>query len=360
MYIPIMKNRPEELNVAQKLNFCFSEKIIPLFEIINETIKYEYELNDKGKPLMILQHGKNKRSKVIKERNIATLETINEICKESKVFIDYFRFDVNKYGTKLDINKIQLSHMLNNNDKEYIKRLENISIYKDMIPVLSLKKKFKFSLSYTKEIIEKLKELNESIAFRIEDNIFEEYKDLIEECLRESDYLLYDINEQNFHSKFMEICELQECDTKAKKILLNSPRLLKIANKDYPDLKMTDLIDNSAKDEYLNYNLDGFGDYGGLKDQLPNKGGGSGKGAALSLLYSYSNNKFYSFCNEDTSLGLKGYHYVIDKVLEYEAILNPNNDCEAYKKIKLTKNGTWATWNNITLTRYIHQIYLNT
>lgn len=360
MYIPIMKTRQEELKVTKELNFCFSDKIIPLFEIIDEIYKDEYELDGRGKPIMELKPGKSKRSKVIKESKIVTLDTINDISNGAKVFIDYFRFDVKKYGTRLDFNKIKLSYMLNNNDSEYIKKLENIYTYENMIPVFSLKNPFKFSISETKEIIKKLKSLNESIAFRIEDSIFEDYIDIIKNDLRESDYLLYDIHEQNFYSKVIEIDELKECETKAKKILLNSPRLLKIANKDYEDLEKTALIDNSVKTEYSNYDLDGFGDYGGLKDQLPTKGGGSGTGSALALLYSYEDNSFYSFCNSDTSLGLRGYPYVIKKVLEYESTLNPDNDCEAYFKIKSTKNGKWGTWNNITLTRYIHQIYLNT
>ncbi|MCY6958891.1 beta family protein [Clostridium brassicae] len=368
MYIPMMKTRREELQVSKKLNYCFSDKIIPLFEILNEVYEKKYEVDDNGKHLMELKPGNKRKTPILKAKtpdDIITLDKINEVVNESKVFIDYFRFDVDKYDRQLDIGKMTLAYMLNNNSDEYIKKLKGITKYKNMIPVLSLKKTFTFSKRQTIEIINELQSLNLSIAFRIEDDIYEAYKNIIEKYLRESDYLLYDINEQNFYSKIMELEDLRLCKTRAKKILLNSPRRLKGANKDYENCCKTSLIDNATANEYMLYDLDGFGDYGGLKDQLPVKDSGSnGKGAALALLYNYKDNSFYSFCNSDTSLGLRGYKDVITNILNYENILDQDNNCVAYIKIKSMdshgKTGNWATWNNIALTRYIHQIYLKT
>ncbi|EHI98137.1 hypothetical protein CDLVIII_1442 [Clostridium sp. DL-VIII] len=79
------------------------------------------------------------------------------------------------------------------------------------------------------------------------------YKNIIENNLRATDYLLYDINEQNFNSKIMELEELKICKTKAKKIILNSPKSLKRENKEYENVCITDLIDlidNVAATEY--------------------------------------------------------------------------------------------------------------
>ncbi|MEA4827917.1 MAG: hypothetical protein VB130_15005 [Clostridium sp.] len=368
MYIPMMKTRQEELRVSRELNYCFSDEIIPLFEILNEIYEKKYEIDDNGNRLMELKPGGKKKTPILKEKtsdDIITLDFINDIVNKSKVFIDYFRFDINKYGKQVDISKVTLAYTLNNNSDEYIKKLQSISNYQNMIPVLSLKKIFILPKAKTIEVIKQLQSLNLAIAFRIEDGLYEIYKDIIENNLRESDYLLYDIGEQNFCSKIMELDELQECNTKAKKIVLNSPRHLKNANKDYEDCCVTNLIDNAAANEYVDYDLDGFGDYGGLKDQLPDKNAGSnGKGAALALMYNYKDNSFYSFCNSDTNQGQKGYLKVIKDILKYEYILNPDGNCEAYRKIKSMfakhKNGSWRIWNNIGLTRYIHQAYLKT
>ena len=364
----MMKTRQEELRVSKELNYCFSDDIIPLFEILNEIYEKKYEIDEDGNHIMETIPGKNRRKSILKEKtsnDIITLDKINYIVNKSKVFIDYFRFDVNKYDRQLDINSMTLAYKLNNNKDEYIKKLKDTSSYENMIPVLSLKKTFIFSNERTIEIIKELQSLKISIAFRIEDELYSRYKDIIEKNLRATDYLLYDINEQNFYSKIIELDELKECKTRAKKILLNSPRRLKCANKEYEDCCLTDLIDNAVAKKYIEYDLDGFGDYGGLKDQLPvNNGGSNGTGAALALLYSYKDKSFYSFCNSDTSLGLRGYQDVINNVLSYENVLNPNNNCVAYIKVKtmVTQNrsGSWSTWNNIALTRYIHQIYLET
>lgn len=367
MYIPIMKSRAEELKVAQELNYCFSDKIIPLFEILNDIYIVEYEIGDDGKYLMEQKPGNTKRTRIKKEKTpegIITLDKINEIVNGAKVFIDYFRFDVKKYGNNIDINSVALSYTLNNNVNEYINKLIGISKYKNMIPVLSIKKSLNFKVSKLVEIMDKLQSLNSSIALRIEDEVYDSIKDTIKVKLRDTDYLLYDINEQDFNSKILEVEELKEDKTKAKKIVLNSPRDSRYANKDYENNCATSFIDNTIAREYCNYDLDGFGDYGGLKDQLPKTNRNNGKGSALAILYNYSDNLFYSFCNSDTSLGAKGYFEVIKDVLNSESKLNPNNDCAAYVKINRMFNnkkyGSWRTWNNITLTRYIHQIYLNT
>ncbi|EGT4143778.1 hypothetical protein GNF78_05970 [Clostridium perfringens] len=366
MYVPIMKARQEELKVSKKLSYCFSDKIVPLFEILKEEYEDKYELDENGKIKMILKPGQKRRQRVKKahtENDIVTLENLNNRIKKSKAFIDYFRFNAKKYGgSKVDINGVDLAYRLSRNEDEYIEKLLGVSSYKNLIPVLSLKDKFTFSKNRLIEIINLLKSKNESIALRLEDSIFESVKEVLEENLRECDFLLYDINEQNIESKVMELFELNECEIKAKKIIIHSPRKLKNNNKQYENNSVTALIDNSIADSYEDYDFDGFGDYGGLKDQLPTSDTSNGKGAALGLVYSRNENSFYSFCNSDTSLGMKGYVQVIEDILEVENELNPENNCPFYEEINKMyendKTGNWATWNNLTLTRYIHQMYI--
>lgn len=365
LYIPMMKTRQEELKVTKNLNYCYSDEIIPLFEVLNEIYEIKYQFDNDGNYIMELKPGKKKKNRVEKPKttdDIITLDKISDITNKSKVFIDYFRFDVKKYGTNLKVSNLELAYRLNNNNDEYVKKLKAVSDHVNMIPVLSLKKPFLFTTSEIREITKGLQGINSSIAIRIEDELFDSYNNIIEELLRSTDYLLYDISEQNFNSKVMEFEELKESGIKAKKVILNSPRSTKLENKQFENASKTDLIDNSAAGEYREYGFEGFGDYGGLKDQLPSNDIPDGKGAALALLYNYEDNYFYSFCNSDTRLGLKGYHLVIEEILEYKSILDIDSNCEAYLKIQSLvdddSTGGWGTWNNITLTRYLHQMHL--
>ena len=365
MYVPIMKVRREEIRVSKKLNSCFSDSIIPLYEILKDEYEYKYEKDENGKFIMVLEPGKKRKSKVKKEvteDDIVTLKKISEYINNKTAFIDFFRFDAGKYGgDKVDINKAELAFSLSRNEEEYIKRLYGVSNYDNLIPVISIKNKFIFNKRKLAEIIEKLQIQNSSIALRIEDSLFEENSEIIERMLRKEDYLLYDIGEQNIDSKIIELMDLEDIEIKAKKIILNCPRKFKLNNKQYENNKITELIDNSVLEEYTNYGFIGFGDYGGLKDQLPTTGGGNGKGAALALVYDWSSNSFYSFCNSNTNLGVKGYRQVIPDILKHKKKLDPLNDCPFYSEINSmidkNSNGIWSTWNNLTLTRYIYQIY---
>lgn len=48
MYIPMLKTRLEELKVAKEMQSCFSNNIIPLFEIINELYETTYKRDSNG------------------------------------------------------------------------------------------------------------------------------------------------------------------------------------------------------------------------------------------------------------------------------------------------------------------------
>ena len=45
IYVPMLKGRTEEFRVVEKLNFCFSEQIIPLIEILTEEFEMRYKID---------------------------------------------------------------------------------------------------------------------------------------------------------------------------------------------------------------------------------------------------------------------------------------------------------------------------
>lgn len=323
MYIPILKTRRSEINVIKELNYCFSDDIIPMFEIIN------------------MDYG---------------LDVIKEIMKGKKAFIDLFRFSIKKYGNKIDLQKVQYSWDLSEDENLYINDLNAINDKCEFIPVISIKKDFATSQIVLNQLIDTLQNKHIAIAIRITDEYIDEYEDVFSK-LRNTDYLMLDIGEQNPDSKFIEIEEFSEIETLSKKIILNSPRLKDRKNGDY-DNGITNNIDTTLIDIVEESRFEGFGDYMGLKDTMPeNQSGSNGIGNALALLYDYKINKFYCFINKDKNMGMAGYRDVKREILNVENELNSENDCPAFKKIKEIDCGNWSIWHNITAKRYIHQIY---
>lgn len=362
IFVPILKTKSEELSVIKSMNKCLSENFIPLFEILNDKFETRYRVDPITKEFVYEQG--NKVKKRIKEEHtdddVITLNYINELINGKRAFIDYFRFTIEKYGKNVDINKTMLAWKLSNNESMYKQYINEISVFNNLIPVVSIKSGFDMRKSDLHDLLLQLQSDNDSVALRITEEWLETYDLIVKNVLRETDFLLFDIGEQNPRSKIMELEEVMECGTKAKVILLNSPRKADKNNTEYENREITNLIDNCAREEYKNYNFKGFGDYCGLKDNLPLTNKSNGTGAALALLYDFNDNGFYSYVNIDTSQGMAGYYKIIPIILKDKAVLDPDNTCPAISKIEeLNSSGNWRTWHNINMTRYMNQLYTN-
>lgn len=360
MYLPIMKNRDEELRVIKNTSSYFGDTIVPIIEIIRDEHIPRYKIDEvSGEYIFEKKPGLKNKSKIKldpREEDIITLTEIQKRLNGKKAFIDFFRFSDNEYDNKV-FKGMELSFKLSRDYNYYKKRLLSISEFINLIPVISIKTGFKVSKHELVKVINDLRKGNSSVAIRITDNYLEDYAELLEENLTHDDYLMLDIKNQYVDSKFIELEEFQELETDACKILLNSPRSRAYKNGDYENLVYTNKIDNKVAVIYKDYDLQGFGDFGGLKDDLPVDSGGNGKGAALGLIFVKEENAFYSIVNHDTNMGVSGFKYVRKEILNRLDIFDKEDNCIAIKRIKnmTDKFGNWATWNNITLTRYIHQ-----
>jgi len=362
IYVPMLKTRQEELRVSTEMNYCFSDNIIPLFEILTDKYETKYQIDPITHTFVFEQKGKRRRrvKEEPTESDIITLNFINELIKNKKAFIDYFRFTIEKYGNNININKMNLAWKLSRDSAVYKNRIKEISNYSNLIPTVSIKPGFAFGKNELEEFLVELQSESGAIGLRITEEYLEEYSGLIKKVLRGTDYLLFDIGEQNPISKIMELEEVMELELNAKTILLNSPRKADARNGEYEESGITELIDNSVREIFSQYEFAGFGDYCGLKDTLPSNDGSNGTGAALALLYDYEVNGFYSFLNPDTKQGMSGYYKIIPVILSEKDLLDPLHNCPALKKIEeLEGSGNWCTWHNITATRYIHQMYSN-
>ena len=330
MYVPILKARRTELGIIKDLSHCFSDKIIPLVEIINE----KSDIN----------------------------KFINYIDNK-KIFIDYLRISRNKYGNKYDPTQVLLSIDISRNETNYLNNLKQLLQYNNAIPVISIKSDFETDKTILEDLYEFFSTNKKSVAIRITPLYLEKYKDFIEKRLQENDYLLFDIEETSIHSREMELEDLSNMNIKACKILINSPRESRLTNGEFEENATSLLIDNSVAKEYSSKGFDGFGDYCGYKDVLPRKNGSKGEGAAIALIYDYKINQFYSFVEKNTKLGVKGYNKVIEDILKKRDIISNFDECIAMKKVEemssKEKKGNWSTWIGITITRYIYQMYLN-
>ena len=330
MYVPILKARQTETRIIKDLNFCFSEKIVPLVEIINQ---------------------KQDLDKIIGNIEGKTL------------FVDCLRISIEKYGNKFDPSSVILSMGISRNEEEYIGSLKELLVYNNVIPVISIKEKFEMDELILERLYNELSLNNRSVALRITPAYIEKYKNILENILQQKDYLLFDIEETSLLSREIELDELSDINISSKKILINSPRESRLTNGEFEENGYSLLIDNRVAQEYLNRGFYGFGDYCGYKDTLPRKKGSKGEGAAIALIYNYNENAFLSFVEKNTKLGVFGYHKVVNEILSQKEIINDFDNCIAMKKVeeisRRDRKGNWSTWIGITIMRYIYQMYLN-
>ncbi|NMA06063.1 MAG: hypothetical protein GX931_06840 [Acholeplasmataceae bacterium] len=334
MYYPMFKNRMYENKVIRENKSVFEGGFItPIIEIIE------------------LKHD---------------VETIIKRYDEDIVgryFIDFFTFAYKEY-LRFSPKKVTFSLDIRDEKRyKYIDLLLETVKSEKAIPIISIKQGRPFILNKEKifETIKTLQEKKDSIAIRIEGRYYDEYFDIIHNLLRQSDYFMFDIGSSSIDSFILQLSDFSSKNHIYKTILLNSPRLENLNNGDYENEQYTQLIDNSVAKEYMEYFFDGFGDYVGLKDELPTDGG-SGKGAALILMYNHEKNNFFSIVNKSTDDGLKGYeNFVYERVIWHRNRLDPNEDCLAYKYIDRNIGpgkgyGNWAIWKYILMLRTLSEM----
>ena len=290
-----------------------------------------------------------------------TLQYYSDHVAAKKAFVDLFRFSTDVYGRRIKASAVELSQRLNQNENLYIERLLEVGRYKNFIPVLSIKNGYFPQIYQVTDLIKRLQISNSQIAVRLDDAAFEAFLSVVAPALRNEDFVMYDIGEQNTASKELEIDELNETNTLGRKIILNSPRKRAIQNGDYENRQYTDLIDNSVRDINVTFpNIYGFGDYCGIKDVLPNNVTIT-RGTALALFYQYSNNQFMVYVNTNSAEGFRGYFHLIPQILQDAHALDPTNDCPAVEGVRMlasqNKSGVWGNWITLNMIRYITQIY---
>ena len=372
MYVIAMKNRPYEISAMKQLqkHGYLRSDMMPLVEIIKETHKCDDLVDpETGAPIKRKQRCNDGvvRSYRITDQSTerdVTLQGIADLFPERDVLVDYFRCDLGKYH--YDAGKIELVLRLNRDLNLYCGKVLGIAAYPHLIPVIAVKQGMDDVLSADQvaALVSDLRQRNpdQRIALRFDD--MDGYEDVAKRVLRDGDYLIYDFNEQPIRSKPVECRRLKNLNLPAQTVALCSPRRRELTGKDFKDCKdgeVTNLIDNAHLDVYKNYGFDGVGDYGGLRDNLPDRG--ANKGRALAIMYDGKVNGFKIYVKDDYDLGPNGFWDVVERMLA-DTELAQDDTCLALAAItdkyrRHEKGYTFAEWIKYTLVRYIQQLAMS-
>jgi hypothetical protein len=340
IYLPVMKNRMYENKIFTEYRDLFGGNIAPIIEVIFDKIN----------------------------KKVNSFDELLEYYDENlgyQYFIDVFVFAENEYRYK-DNEKLTFSfENRKSTHKEYFEMLKKVALSNYGVPVISVKgvREYFDDSNLLVDFVTELQKFTNTIAIRIAADKFQKHFTNLDNILRRSDLFIFDINEESIEPYCFDIEDLNNRTGQYQNIILHSPRKESIANRSFKDGVFTDLIDNSILKNYDEYNFDGVADYLGYKNALPSTGS-NGEGSALSLMFDYNQNQFFSVLNVDSKKGSSGFEYVMDQLIrKYEHKLDPDGDCKAYALMKENymkeKFGNWAIWNYYTMLRYLTQIKKN-
>lgn len=372
MYVIAMKNRSCEIAAMKQLqeHGYLRPDMMPLVEIIKETHKCDDLVDpETGAPIKRKQRCNDGvvRSYRITDQSTerdVTLQIVSDLFSARDVLVDYFRCDLGKYH--YDAGKIELVLRLNRDLNLYCGKVLGIAAYPHLIPVIAVKQSMDDVLS-PEQVVSLANDLrrdnpSQRIALRFDD--IDGYENVAKQVLHEEDCLIYDFNEQPIRSKPVECRRLKNLNLPAQTVALCSPRRRELTGKDFKDCKdgeVTNLIDNAHLDVYRNYGFDGVGDYGGLRDNLPDRG--ANKGRALAIMYDGKVNGFKIYVKDDYDLGPNGFWDVVEHMLA-DTELAQDDTCLALAAItdkyrRHEKGYAFAEWIKYTFVRYIQQLAMS-
>lgn len=372
MYMLTLKNRDSEFRAVRVLreNHLLAEGLVPMVEVIRDDFHYDKLIDPTTGDYVIIEKpnksgkckGKMRMCKVddLATKREVTLSKISAAFPGMRVLVDFFRCDIQKYKDA-DLAKCDLVLRMSNDRNAYENRVRQVANYPNLIPVISLVDGLdNLDPCQLENFIQELKGVRgkEPVAVRISD--YQGYGQKLASALESSDYLIYDINETPFASRVEEYDEISSFGIKAQKVLLCSPRKRNDGNGTYED---GCYVDNSHIIDYASYDFIGVGDYAGLRDSLPARQGAGASGHALAFLYDGEKNKFITYVNPDVSRGQSGYDFVVKKIMaDRDKLERIPGECivlsDVAERAEAGKYGSWKTWIERTVVRYVQQLYI--
>lgn len=270
MYVPVLKNRQEEINALKSLSSIpLSNKTLPLLEIV----QYKLRSNSKKNLLQELQ---------------------NTLGSNTKVMIDILNLKSHKKSKKPINNFLS---QIKENPNYRLNLYNSLKPLKNFIPVISydpnnydkLQNEIQHDANYLRNNFNRL-------GFRLKQKHFDDALSEIKNIIQDKDIIILDIEHKkhtessliNFYSKINTLKKSNNLTT----FIINSTIPEDLTNKSISNVQPILTIDNSLRDCYISYGFDGFGDYTTIKSLLPPSGGRISPGF---IYYSYKDNKCIGF-----------------------------------------------------------------
>ncbi|MCX7922239.1 MAG: beta family protein [Clostridia bacterium] len=335
-YVPILKNRREELSVLKTLfKMPISTKILPLLEIVQDkaqknskTLFYE-DLEEFANPDIPFMVDIRKMA-----RPTGTSPTVKQFLTKVKRDVNY----------QLDL----------------FKKLHKI---RNLIPVIS----YDPNDYDSNEIINTDKELRkigyDRIAYRLTINYFTvPYSEIIK-VIKDNDILILDLETVKYSNpdhmdKYNKVKNLK-LSKKISLVLVHSVLKKDMTNTGLVNGEKIDGLNDGIKKHYSSYGFDAFGDYTCVKGELPPSGGMISPGF---IFYSWKNDCYIGFKGREPKL-TEFKDYIVPNVLKssyWNEYSNSHRDkCPGCFKVLEVKNGfddgkNQGLWKRISMLHYIY------
>ena len=333
-YVPVLRFRDQERLVLK--NITLSQKTMPLIEIVkpspNGNLKgtfgeiYQSELNHISVPFMI------------------DFPTHLNTSKTEAAIQNFLR-------------PLQVNQQAKNNALLSLSHIHNV------IPVISYNPVVPYQPNSIVNDATLLRKTYRRLAFRVFDRNINSIINDIERIITTHDILVFDIDDaphgspalQTKYQRILQVKQNKNCQTVVTRSAIPS----NIYNTGLIDDTPITSIDNSLLTAYLGYHFDAFGDFAGLKNDLPSTGGTISPGL---IFYSWHTNTFVGYKGRTKNLSEFQTHIgpmLINSTYWGNYSQSHHQNCPGCKKIQAIvsrqiTSGNQATWKGITLAHYLY------
>lgn len=282
-YIPVFRSKQQEINVLK--TFHFDNQIYPYLEIIKELDRIPRRSNS-AKQVSLFS---KKQSKTFESCYRSVIKSINA----KKVFIDlptHLRQSRNMKPESLKFFRTVITKR--EQRTAYLMKLSDLS--KKVIPVISSYQQISGEVDSIYLQAQDLKNTFPALAYRVMVPTYEQDIQEVKKCIRESDYIFIDYENDEIDENDWEVLEIKKAieGINAHKIIhrYQIPDSITMTGLEHNECIET--IDNSLPFIYKKLGGDSFSDYVGIKKDNITDGGVQSPGF---IFYDAVQNSFFGY-----------------------------------------------------------------
>ncbi|WP_282161064.1 beta family protein [Ulvibacterium marinum] len=282
-YVPVFRSKQQEINVLK--TFKFDNQVYPCLEIIKELDRVPRRSNSDKQVLLF---GK-KESKTFESCYSSLIKSINA----KKVFIDlptHLRQSRNMKSESLKFLRTVITKRKQRT--AYLMKLKHLS--DKVIPVISTYQQISGEVDSIYLQAEELKNYFPSLAYRIMIPTYEQDIQEVKKCVRESDYIFIDYENDDIDENDWEALEIKKAieEINAHKIIHRYQIPDSITMTGLEHNERIESIDNSLPFIHKKLGGNSFSDYVGIKKDNITDGGVQSPGF---IFYDAVQNSFFGY-----------------------------------------------------------------